>query len=119
MNNQPLSEALYLVPPYRPEAADTHTAAFDAFRARPGQHRTTRRRGLVLGEIKDITPTRYGERLALRHLRGTLFASTELLGRAPAHTASPSPPRRRPRTPAASASSWSSAAPRATRSSRT
>ncbi|MBO2464956.1 DUF1173 family protein [Actinomadura violacea] len=79
VNGHDLTTRLYVVPPYRPDNADANTTLFTTFTdqlSRIGRHQ---QRGLILGEIKDITPTKYGSRLTLRHHRGALFASTPLL----------------------------------------
>ncbi|MDT0446808.1 DUF1173 family protein [Streptomyces johnsoniae] len=74
-------DVLYVVPPYRPANAATNAASFAAFHNRLGRRRTHERRGLILGEIREITKTRQGERLALCHLRGGLFSSARLAER--------------------------------------
>ncbi|MEV0934266.1 DUF1173 family protein [Streptomyces phaeochromogenes] len=79
INHEELTDALYVVPPFREEYARRNTAAFETFRiARLKRRRGTQRRGLVLGEIKDVRPTQYGVRYALAHHRGALFATTAL-----------------------------------------
>jgi hypothetical protein len=79
INHEELAEALYVVPPFREEYARRNAAAFETFRiARLKRRGDTQRRGLILGEIRDISPTRYGVRYALAHHRGALFATTAL-----------------------------------------
>lgn len=79
INHEELTEALYVVPPFREEYARRNTAAFETFRiARLKRRNDTQRRGLILGEIRDVKPTRYGVRYSLAHHRGALFATTAL-----------------------------------------
>ncbi|MDX3435644.1 DUF1173 family protein [Streptomyces stelliscabiei] len=79
INHEELTETLYVVPPFREQYARRNTAAFETFRiARLKRRGDTQRRGLILGEIRDVKPTRYGIRYALAHHRGALFATTAL-----------------------------------------
>ncbi|WP_078943207.1 DUF1173 family protein [Streptomyces aureus] len=79
INHEELTEALYVVPPFREEYARRNTAAFETFRiARLKRRGDTQRRGLILGEIRDVRPSRYGVQYALAHHRGGLFATTAL-----------------------------------------
>ncbi|WP_405542766.1 DUF1173 domain-containing protein [Streptomyces phaeochromogenes] len=79
INHEELTEALYVVPPFREEYARRNIAAFETFRiARLKRRGDTQRRGLILGEIRDVRPTRYGIRYSLAHHRGALFATTAL-----------------------------------------
>lgn len=78
INQDPASTALHIVPPYHPDTAERSTAAFEAFTARLGRHGPREHRGLVLGEIKTVTPTQYGVRFALAHQRAPLYASAAL-----------------------------------------
>ncbi|MCX4578923.1 DUF1173 domain-containing protein [Streptomyces sp. NBC_01571] len=79
INHEELTEALYVVPPFRKEYARRNTAAFETFRiARLKRRGDTQRRGLILGEIRDVRPTRYGVQYALAHHRGALFATAAL-----------------------------------------
>ncbi|MFD8559701.1 DUF1173 family protein [Streptosporangium canum] len=81
VNGRDLSTALYMVPPYRPQDAVRNAEGFAMFCAQVGRSRSIGRRGLIVGEIKDIYETPYGKRLALRHLRSPLFASAALIER--------------------------------------
>jgi hypothetical protein len=81
LNRHQLSDTLYIVPPYRQDTADRTAQQFDTFTRRLGRHRTGHRRGLLLGELKDTSTTPHGIRIALRHQRGFLFASTALMDR--------------------------------------
>ncbi|MFE3455969.1 DUF1173 family protein [Nocardiopsis aegyptia] len=76
LNRLPLQEVLHTVAPFTREQADHNEAAFAAWRE-PLQGR----RGLLLGEIKHISPTQYGVKIALRHLRHPLFARQQLIDR--------------------------------------
>ena len=79
INHEELTEALYVVPPFREEFARRNAAAFETFRvARLKRRGDTQRRGLILGEIRDVRETRYGVRYALAHHRGALFATAAL-----------------------------------------
>ncbi|MGW0569890.1 DUF1173 family protein [Streptomyces tauricus] len=79
INHENLADILYVVPPFRKEYARRNTAAFETFLiTRLKQRADAQRRGLILGEIRDISPTRYGVRYTLAHHRGALFATTAL-----------------------------------------
>lgn len=78
INQDPASTTLHIVPPFHPDTAEHSTAAFEAFKARLGRHGPKEHRGLILGEIKAVTPTQYGVRFALAHQRAPLYASTAL-----------------------------------------
>jgi len=82
INGRSTDEALYVVPPFTPAAADANTAALDAFRARLGRHGMTERRALILGQIKDVAPTPYGVAYRLAHQRTPLYARDALHARA-------------------------------------
>ncbi|AVZ71128.1 hypothetical protein SLUN_01535 [Streptomyces lunaelactis] len=73
-----LSDALYVVPPFHRDSGDRNAAALATFTAQLGRHGNAVRRGLILGEIKSVTPTPYGVRYGLAHQRTGLFASTAL-----------------------------------------
>ncbi|MEU6070528.1 DUF1173 family protein [Streptomyces sp. NPDC047082] len=78
INQDPANTALYIVPPFHRDTADQNIAAFEAFKARLGRHGPKEHRGLILGEIKAVTPTQYGARYALAHQRAPIFASAAL-----------------------------------------
>lgn len=78
INQEQLSDAMHIVPPFRPDKAGQSAAAFETFKARLGRHGDKERRMLVLGEIKAVTPTPYGVRYVLAHQREPLFASAAL-----------------------------------------
>jgi hypothetical protein len=78
INQDAASAALYVVPPFHRETAEQNAAAFETFKARLGRHGLKEHRGLVLGEIKAVTPTQYGARYALAHQRVPLFVSAAL-----------------------------------------
>lgn len=82
VNGQRLESVLYLVPPFTPATAAANTAALEAFRARLGRHGATERRGLLLGQLKDIAPTPYGVAYRLAHQRTPLYARAALHNRA-------------------------------------
>lgn len=81
LNGTALGCALHVVAPYRPSTATDTAAELASFRRRLGHHENTEliRRGLILGEIKQIDPTRYGHAVRLRHLGPPLFVADELL----------------------------------------
>lgn len=78
VNQMDLDQVLHVVPPYTPERATSHTRELEAWRGRLG---AGERRGLVVGEIREVTPSRYGHQVRLRHLARPLFLRTELLER--------------------------------------
>jgi hypothetical protein len=78
INQDPASTAIHIVPPFHPDRAGQNTQIFEAFKARLGRHGTKEHRGLILGEIKSVTPTKYGARYALAHQRAPLFISAAL-----------------------------------------
>ncbi|MGW6202102.1 DUF1173 family protein [Streptomyces sp. NPDC055089] len=82
INGQPMDEALYIVLPFTHAAADANAAALDTFRARLGRHNTTEQRALILGQIKEVTPTPYGVAYRLAHQRTPLYARAALHARA-------------------------------------
>ncbi|MFC8019074.1 DUF1173 family protein [[Kitasatospora] papulosa] len=82
INGRALDEALYVVPPFTPAAADANAAALDAFRATLGRHGMTERRALILGQIKEVAPTPYGVAYRLAHQRTPLYARAALHARA-------------------------------------
>ncbi|MFF3786361.1 DUF1173 family protein [Streptomyces sp. NPDC001933] len=82
VNAYPLKDALYVVPVFRRSTADMHQEAFDRFQQRLSRpEEGSARRGLVLGEVKEIAPSTYGHRIALRHLSKGLFTSGKQLER--------------------------------------
>ena len=82
VNRLPLTDTLWIVPPFQREAADHVAAAWDRFLARLARTARTRRRGLVLGEVREVEPTDYGVRVKLRHQRAALFATEQLVRQA-------------------------------------
>ncbi|MFF7953641.1 DUF1173 family protein [Streptomyces griseorubiginosus] len=82
INGRAMGEALYVVPPFTPAAADANTAALDAFRSTLGRHGTTERRALILGQVKEVAPTPYGVAYRLAHQRTPLYARAALHERA-------------------------------------
>jgi Protein of unknown function (DUF1173) len=82
VNTLDLADTLWIVPPFRPEVADRVNAAWDRFLGRLANTGRSRRRGLVLGEIRTTETTDYGVRLRLAHQRAALFATAPLLERA-------------------------------------
>lgn len=81
INNEKLTDTLWVVPPYRKATAPIHHALFRAFTDRLTRSRTSARRGLVLGAVKDLSPSPHGHRIRLRHHPVPLWLSTELLDR--------------------------------------
>jgi len=81
VNQMELSDALWIVPAFQREHADRIHAAWERFLARLTSVGRTRRRGLVLGEVRAVEPTEHGVRVRLAHQRAPLFASTPLMDR--------------------------------------
>ncbi|MDT7783022.1 MAG: hypothetical protein QOF58_1441 [Pseudonocardiales bacterium] len=79
INKMPLTEALWIVPAFRPEHAERINAGWDRFLARLTTTGRTRHRGLVLGELRDATSTKYSVRLSLRHQKAPLYATPQLM----------------------------------------
>ncbi|MGY2012159.1 DUF1173 family protein [Nocardia gipuzkoensis] len=69
ISRRPGSEVVYVVPPFREEAAAANTEAFDQFveSLRAGRNRV--RRGFVLGEIKEFEKSKHGFRYQLAQQR--------------------------------------------------
>ena len=82
INTVPLSDALWIVPAFRPEHAERINADWDRFLARLTTVGSTRRRGLVLGELRTATPTDYSVRLSLAHQKAPLYATPQLMDQA-------------------------------------
>lgn len=81
--HRPLSSALYVVPPYTEQTAEINAERWNHFLTQLGtvNGRSTARRGLVLGQLRGMTPSRYGFRVRLAHLRAPLFATSNLYER--------------------------------------
>jgi Protein of unknown function (DUF1173) len=60
----------------------TINAEFDAFIARLSTGQRTTTRGLVIGEINEVAPTKYGHALGLRQSARKYYASPDLTGHA-------------------------------------
>jgi hypothetical protein len=83
VNGQPLHTCLYVPAPFTPDARDRADAALDRFVSTLGARRPDSRwRGLILGEVRGIGPTPYGERIMLRHAKTPVFASAAVMDRA-------------------------------------
>lgn len=82
VNRRALADTLWIVPPFQRQTADHVNAAWDRFLARLASTGSTRRRGLVLGEIREVEPTDYGVRVKLAHQRAVLFATEQLMQQA-------------------------------------
>ncbi|MBB5510894.1 DUF1173 domain-containing protein [Paraburkholderia atlantica] len=54
-------------------------AEFDAFIARLTTEKGTTRRGLIIGEVSEVAPTRYGHAVRLRQSARRYYASTSLI----------------------------------------
>jgi hypothetical protein len=81
VNGTDLSGALYVVPRFTPAAADHNAATWTAFTHRLGGAAGTHRRGLVLGELREVSPTPYGLRVRVKNLRAPLFMKQALFDR--------------------------------------
>lgn len=82
INGGPLENSLYVVPQFEPHAAIDNTDAWDRFVGQLGQQGTVRRRGLVLGEVRRISPTEHGVCVRLAHQLEPIFATRGLMERA-------------------------------------
>lgn len=82
INGLHTDDAIYVIPPFTPTTADANTAALNTFRQRLGTHGRTERRALVLGQIREVTPTPYGVAYRMAHQRTPLYARTALHTRA-------------------------------------
>lgn len=81
-NTLALGGVLWTVPPFHPETATRVTADWNRFLTGLAGTGRRRRRGLVLGEIRDVEPTQYGVSVKLRHQRAPLFATEQLMRKA-------------------------------------
>lgn len=81
VNRLDLAEAMWIVPAFDRERSEEINAAWDRFLNRLTNTGRTQRRGLVLGQIRQISPTDYGVRIGLAHQRAPLYASQELMDR--------------------------------------
>lgn len=80
VNGQPLDACLYVPVPFTPETRDRANAVLDRFVSALGARRPgSRWRGLILGEVRGISPTPYGERIMLRHVKTPVFASAAVM----------------------------------------
>jgi hypothetical protein len=82
VNRLPLTDALWIVPPFQRETADRASTAWDRFLDRLASTGRTRRRGLVLGEIREVEPTDYSVKVRLCHQRAPLFVTEQLMRQA-------------------------------------
>jgi hypothetical protein len=82
VNRLELRDTLWIVPPFRPDTVQRINIAWEQFLARLNRAGRSRRRGLVLGEIRTTAATQYGVRVHLAHQRAPLFATQELMRRA-------------------------------------
>ncbi|WP_067723462.1 DUF1173 family protein [Nocardia yamanashiensis] len=80
LDRRALADILYCVPPYRPERRQANLDAFTAFLDRLRAPRDQIRRGLLLGELTEVTATRYGHAYRVAHLPGRLYTSTDQHG---------------------------------------
>lgn len=78
LNGAEMDDVTFTVPPFRQSEAPRNALEFAKFRTRLSRRSGSQGRGLILGEIKDISPTPHGVRFALAHHRAGLFASSAL-----------------------------------------
>ena len=78
LNGEELEDVAFAIPPFHPEEAARNALAFAKFRTRLARRSGSQGRGLILGEIKDVSPTPHGVRFALAYHRGALFATAAL-----------------------------------------
>jgi hypothetical protein len=81
-NHLPLEEVLYIVPPFTRPTAQTNAASRRRWAATLGSRPEGTRRGLLLGEIRQVQQTEHGYRIALRHTATPVFAKAQVLHRA-------------------------------------
>lgn len=81
LNSEELEDVAFVIPPFSQKEAARNALAFAKFRARLARRSGTQRRGLILGEIKDVMPTPHGVRYVLARHRGALFATAALNAR--------------------------------------
>ena len=82
VNQRQLSDTMWIVPAFQPERAAEINAAWDQHLANLTSTPNQIRRGLVLGELRAVAPTRYGTRIHLAHQRASLDATADLMERA-------------------------------------
>ena len=83
VNGQLLDSCLYVPVPFTPDARERANAVLDRFVSALGaRHPGSRWRGLILGEVRGISPTPYGEGITLRHAKIPVFASAPVMDRA-------------------------------------
>lgn len=78
VNGQDLAGSVYIVPPYQKTLAGVHKAVFRRFSNSLSGSRANVRRGLILGAIKDLSPSPHGYRIALRHHPVPLYLTAAL-----------------------------------------
>lgn len=75
---QDLSDILYIPEPFRPDEKDAIAQRRHVqFGKIAGAHKTGRRLNLVIGEVKEITQSRYGYKVVLKHVPDTAFMLNE------------------------------------------
>jgi hypothetical protein len=78
VNDAPLSEVMHIPPPYHGPSCDACGEFAHFFSRLSDRTGGARRRGMILGEIKEIAATRYGALIRIRHLRRAVFLTAEL-----------------------------------------
>lgn len=78
VNGAEMEDVAYIVPPFRQSDAARNALQFAKLRTRLARRAGSQGRALILGEIKDISPTQHGVRFSLAHHRGGLFATAAL-----------------------------------------
>ncbi|SDD68941.1 DUF1173 family protein [Actinokineospora iranica] len=81
INHLPLAGTLWIVPPFRPADAHRINTAWERYFARLAVTGTSRRRSLLLGEIRALEPTTHSIRVKLAHQRTPLYAPKALVDR--------------------------------------
>ncbi|WP_370155925.1 DUF1173 family protein [Streptacidiphilus sp. EB129] len=82
LGTRPLADLLHIVPPYHPDTATHTNDQLTRFTSRLGRHLDRQHRGLILGEIKTLTPGATTTRLNLRHQRASITLPNPLIERA-------------------------------------
>lgn len=78
VNGETLAGSVYIVPAYQKALAGVHKTVFTRFTQSLTSSRGGVRRGLILGAVKDLSPSPHGYRLRLRHHPVPLYLSAGL-----------------------------------------
>jgi hypothetical protein len=82
LGTRPLTDLLHIVPPFHRDTATHTNDQLLRFASRLGRRGDRQHRGLILGEIKTLTPGTTSTRLNLRHQRTAITVPNPLIARA-------------------------------------